>query len=45
MLDGLKEGNEALKKIQNIFSITDIEKILEDSQDAIAKQNVTLSIF
>lgn len=40
VLDGLKEGNEALKKIQNVFSLTEVEKILEDSQDAIAKQNV-----
>lgn len=40
VLDGLKEGNEALKKIQSVFSITEVEKILEDSQDAIAKQNV-----
>ena len=38
VLDGLKSGNEALKKANEMFSIEEIEQIMEDSAEAIAKQ-------
>lgn len=39
VLDGLKVGNEALKKANDMFSIDEIEQILEDSAEAAAKQD------
>ena len=38
VLEGLKTGNEALKKANEMFSIEEIEQIMEDSAEAIAKQ-------
>ena len=38
MLDGLKIGNEALKKANEMFSIEEIENIMEDTAEAIEKQ-------
>ena len=38
MLDGLKVGNEALKKANEMFSIGEIEQIMEDTSEAIEKQ-------
>ena len=38
-MDGLKVGNEALKKANDMFSIDEIEQILEDSAEAAAKQD------
>ena len=39
ILDGFKVGNEALKKANDMFSIDEIEQILEDSAEAAAKQD------
>ena len=38
VLDGLKIGNEALKKANAVFSIEEIEQIMDDTAEAIAKQ-------
>ena len=38
MLDGLKVGNEALKKANEMFSIEEIEQIMDDTAEAIDKQ-------
>lgn len=38
VLNGLKTGNEALKKIHDVMSIDDIERILDETQEAVEKQ-------
>lgn len=38
VLDSLKSGNEALKKIHSMMTIEQIEKILDETQDGIEKQ-------
>lgn len=38
VVEGLKVGNEALKKINEVLSISDIEKILDETQEAVEKQ-------
>ena len=38
VLDGLKVGNEALKKANEMFSIDEIEQIMDDTAEAIEKQ-------
>ena len=37
-MDGLQVGNEALKKANAMFSIEEIEQIMEDTAEAIEKQ-------
>jgi len=39
VLDGLKTGNEALKKVHEMMSIDQIEKILDETREGIEKQN------
>ncbi|XP_059099005.1 charged multivesicular body protein 6-like isoform X1 [Tigriopus californicus] len=38
VIDGLRVGNDALKKANEMFSIEEIESIMDDSREAIAKQ-------
>merc|ERR1712029_1244889 len=38
VIDGLKNGNEALEKANAMFSIDEIEDILADTQEAVDKQ-------
>ncbi len=38
MLDGLKSGNAALKKANEMFSIEEIEQIMDDTAEAVEKQ-------
>ena len=38
VLDGLKTGNDALKKANAMFSIEEIEAIMDDTAEAVAKQ-------
>eukprot|EP00095_Tigriopus_kingsejongensis_P000785 maker-scaffold67_size430214-snap-gene-3.26 protein:Tk00785 transcript:maker-scaffold67_size430214-snap-gene-3.26-mRNA-1 annotation:"charged multivesicular body protein 6-a" len=38
VIDGLKRGNEALKKANEMFSIGEIEAIMDDTNEAIEKQ-------
>ena len=40
MVEGLKGGNEALDALHLIMSLDDVEKIMGDTEDAIAYQNV-----
>ena len=37
VLNGLKEGNEALKKANEMFSIDEIEQIMDDTAEAAEK--------
>ena len=37
-MDGLKTGNDALKKANEMFSIEEIEAIMDDTAEAVAKQ-------
>ena len=45
VLDGLKEGNAALKKGNEMFSIDEIEQIMDDTAEAIEKQREIESIL
>nr|XP_021191955.2 charged multivesicular body protein 6-A [Helicoverpa armigera] len=38
VLDGLRVGNEALKKVNEILNIDEIEKILDETREGIEKQ-------
>lgn len=38
VIDGLKQGNEALKKVNDALSIEDIETILEETREGVEKQ-------
>lgn len=38
VLDGLKTGNAALKKVHEILNIDEIEKILDETREGIDKQ-------
>uniref|UniRef100_A0A1E1W6E2 Charged multivesicular body protein 6 n=1 Tax=Pectinophora gossypiella TaxID=13191 RepID=A0A1E1W6E2_PECGO len=38
VLDGLKVGNVALKKVHDILNIDEVEKILDDTKEGIEKQ-------
>ena len=42
VVNGLKQGNEALKKINEALNIEDIEKILDETREGVEKQEVTL---
>lgn len=39
VIDGLKRGNEALKQMHAILNITEIERIMDETQEAVEKQN------
>jgi len=39
VVDGLKQGNEALKKLNQLMSIEDVERIMDDTKDAVEYQN------
>ena len=45
VLDGLKEGNAALRKANEMFSIDEIEQIMDDTAEAIEKQREIESIL
>lgn len=38
VIDGLKVGNAALKKLQDLLSIDEIEKVMDDTKEAVEKQ-------
>lgn len=40
VVNGLKTGNDALKKINEALNISDIEKILDETREGIEKQKV-----
>ena len=41
VMRGLQSGNEVLKEIQNEMKIEDVEKLMDETADAIAYQNVS----
>lgn len=41
-MQGLKIGNEALKKVNDALNIEDIESILDETREGIQKQNVSV---
>lgn len=42
---GLKDGNEALKKVNESLNIEDIERILDETREGVLKQQVDLIIL
>jgi len=38
VLDGLKQGNSALKKMHQVLNIDDIERIMDETREGIEKQ-------
>ncbi|XP_013399205.1 charged multivesicular body protein 6-B [Lingula anatina] len=38
VIDGLKQGNDSLKKLHEILSIENVEKIMEETQEAVQYQ-------
>ena len=45
MLEGLKNGNAVLTKLNNEMKIEDVEKLMQDTEDAIAYQKVCTKLF
>lgn len=43
VVQGLKVGNEALKKVNDALNIEDIESILDETREGIEKQNVSIT--
>jgi len=39
VVEGLKAGNESLKQLQKMMSLEDVEKIMEETQEAVEYQN------
>lgn len=39
VVEGLNQGNEALKKLHEVMSIEDVERIMEETNDAVEYQN------
>lgn len=39
VVEGLKQGNEALKKIHEVMSIEDVERIMDETKEAVEYQN------
>jgi len=39
VVEGLKQGNEALKKIHELMSVEDVERIMDETKDAVEYQN------
>lgn len=42
IIDGLKVGNAALKKIHEVLSIDEVEQILDETRESVEKQNVII---
>ncbi len=40
VVNSLKQGNAALKRMNELLKLDDIEKLMEDSREAIEYQNV-----
>ncbi len=45
VLAGLKKGNDALKKLNALMQIDDVEKILSDAEEAQEYQEVNRSVY
>ena len=44
-MEGLKVGNEILRELQDEIRIEDVEKLMEDTAEAVAYQNVPTNVF
>lgn len=44
-MEGLKEGNKALTELNKLMDIDEVEKLMQDTEDAIAYQNVLFFDF
>jgi charged multivesicular body protein 6 len=44
VFEGLQRGNEVLKQIHSQMTLEDVEKLMDDTQEAIEYQNVKDSI-
>lgn len=42
VIDGLKVGNEALKKVHEVLNVDEVERILEETREGIEKQRVCI---
>jgi hypothetical protein len=42
VIDGLKVGNEALKKVHEVLNVDEVERILEETREGIDKQRVCI---
>ena len=42
VVNSLKQGTDALKKMNELLKLEDIEKLMEDSREAIDYQNVRM---
>lgn len=40
VIESLKVGNESLKAVQKLFSIEDVEKIMDETREGLEKQRV-----
>ena len=45
VIEGLKAGNVALKKLHEIISVDDVERIMDETRDGIEKQQVSAILF
>lgn len=41
VIDGLKIGNEALKKVHEILTIDEVERVLDETKESVDKQQVS----
>ena len=42
-MSSLRQGTEALKKMNELLKLEDIEKLMDDSREAVEYQNVRMS--
>ena len=40
ILEGLRTGNEALKKIHEVMTIDEVERIMDETREGVEKQKV-----
>lgn len=45
IIDGLRVGNAALKKIHEVLSIDEVEQILDETRESVEKQNVIIKKY
>lgn len=45
VVDGLRIGNDALKKANAVFNIDEIERIMDETREGVEKQRVSLFPF
>lgn len=45
VLEGLKTGNEALKKIHEVMTIDEVERIMDETREGVDKQKVQFAFY